>query len=416
MITVKQKGQTMKAKMIKKAIPAVLLGAVSMGASHGMEIARVGVNSSIHHVGGHIHKAIQGNKPINSVHCALGVNNTLTLLHTISENRIQKEIESFCGDSEVGKNIADLNAQFKANSQPYVPVNKYDKKNFDFTNGVYALISKDLSPNTENQSKLEVLGAQLIPVDFNNADQSADQINGIVAADTHQKITEILSAEAITPDSVFLLLHTLYINASWKGHFEVESMNFTSLSSQNKMVKSLGFEAGRLSFEQKNDVTFISIPTVRDCTLLIRHSATPQNLQPVTETDIERLKGIAEQYVRSFSAPFLSMKQTLNLKSLLKEHLPQLLQGPFKTTLTSPQIRVADYIQKVTFDMTDKGLEASAATAMMCMTESMREIEDGPVIIVNSPFTFALSRTMNGKDYLLFQGQVVDHEVMEVRS
>lgn len=106
------------------------------------------------------------------------------------------------------------------------------------------------------------------------------------------------------------------------------------------------------------------------------------------------------------------MKQSLDLKTLLGGHLPQVLRRSFNTALADRSIKIANYIQKVTFELSDKGVEASAATALHGVKESARMYQKGPIININSPFSFALTRSLGGQDYLLFQGQVVNHDVL----
>lgn len=402
--------------ILKKTIPALLLGAVSVGSSYGMEVVLTGANRAMHSIGPKLNQVIHAQKSINNVHCPMGVYDTLGLLGAISEERIQHEIAEFTGDDQIITHLTSLNRLLLANSQPHVSAYKWDKRKFDFTNGVYALMAEQLNLNTGHEEKLQALGSQIIGVNFSKAQQTADTINGIVARDTHGKITEILPADSFDQDSVFVLLHTLYVNASWCFDEAEESlMQFKSLEGEKKFVKSLGLKAHNLKFTQQEGVIFVSLPTVGDCQLTIRHSKNSTDLKPITESEIRDLMGRQEEYIRSFDAPYISMKADLNLKSLLGDQLPQILQGSFQTELTSASIRIADYIQKVTFDMTNKGIEASAATAMHGVKEScrMKREKDGPIIQIDSPFTFALTKTMNGTDYLLFQGQVVNHEVME---
>ncbi|MBY0271789.1 MAG: hypothetical protein K2X02_00015 [Alphaproteobacteria bacterium] len=106
------------------------------------------------------------------------------------------------------------------------------------------------------------------------------------------------------------------------------------------------------------------------------------------------------------------MKQSLDLKILLTGYLPQILCGGFRTTLADSPIKITDYIQKVTFELSNKGVEASAATALHGVRESACIYPNGPNISINSPFSFALTRSLGEQDYLLFQGQVVNHDVL----
>ncbi len=372
-----------------------------------------GANTTMHTVGSKLHTVIQAPKITNSVKCPMGVSQTLALLQAISEERIQTEITQFTGDAQIGDNTANLNSLL-VNSKPYEPEHKWDKRKFEFSNGVYALMAEQIKLNKGYEPKFTALGAQLIGVDFSNPTEAAAKLNGIVDKDTRGKIKEILSADSFTADSIFVLLHTLYVNASWQLPADETHKPFTNLSGKKKTVKSFEIEEYELKFTQKNGVNLISLPTVGGCNLTIRHCKNNEDLRPITEGEIASLMGEKPEYVRYFSAPAVSMKADLNLKTILGDHLPQILNGAFQTELTSERIEIADYIQKVTFDMTSKGVEASAATVIHAMLEScsMSKPKKGPEIRIDSAFSFALTKNMNGVDYLLFQGQVVDHEVM----
>ncbi len=184
------------------------------------------------------------------------------------------------------------------------------------------------------------------------------------------------------------------------------------LNKRRKYVKYLTLNGIHLNYMQSEEATFVTLPTVGGCRLTLRHSSNIQNVKPIEASEISYLINSPAQYIRTFHAPFVTMKETLNLKTLLEGCLPQVLHGSFKTTLTSDLIKIADYIQKITFDMTNKGVEASSATALHGCRESAMMYNDGPIININSPFSFALTRSLAEKDYLLFQGQIVHHDVL----
>lgn len=401
-------------KIMKKIFSTVLLGTVSLSYSSAMDV--VSATQTLHTIGAKFHQAVHATKPLNSVTCPMGVKQTLALLNTIAEERIQGEISTFANDRQISANAAHLNNLLQYHSSPYIPKFKQDKRIFDFSNGVYALLSDTLTLNSVYEAEFKAMGSRLMSLDFSNSDEAAGTINGIVAEDTRGKITQILSPEAISSDMVFVLLHTLYINASWIYEAKESILSFKNMEDKEKYVKSMKLEAQRLRFLQNQDVTIVSVPTVGDCQLVIRHnSKNVKDLRPLTETEISQVTMTSEAYVKSFNAPYLSMKTNHNLKSLLASDLPQILRGNFQTKLTNDPVIVSDYIQMVTFDMTNKGVEASAATVMACTRESCRmtKQKDGPIIEINSPFTFALTKSINNTPYLLFQGQVINQDVMK---
>lgn len=360
-----------------------------------------------------LHAVIQKEDPTNNVYCPLGVAQTLAFLSTITEESIQDEITRFSQNPRIIEDMTALNGLIQDSTNYHTPTNKWDNRNFDFVNGAYAFLASHLNLNEDNASPLEAIGARIMETDFSDSVKAASKFNAIIEKDTRGKIKELLTAEAFSQDSVFVLLHTLYINASWVwGNVEKSHLKFSDLNKRSKHVKSLTLSGTSLQFTQNDGVTLVNLPTVGGCNLTLRHSHNIRDLRPIEAAEISYLRSTPIQYTRLFSAPFVSMKQSLDLRTLLNSYLPHILRGTFKTTLTDRPIKIADYLQKVTFELSDKGVEASAATAMHGVTESARVYRSGPIISINSPFSFALTRSLQGQNYLLFQGQVVNHDVL----
>lgn len=77
------------------------------------------------------------------------------------------------------------------------------------------------------QSFLEELtqqyGAPMAAVDFRNASESARQlINAWVAAQTNQRIVDLLTPGALSADTRFALVNALYLRAAWLSPFDTE--------------------------------------------------------------------------------------------------------------------------------------------------------------------------------------------------
>ncbi|MBY0500630.1 MAG: serpin family protein [Alphaproteobacteria bacterium] len=360
-----------------------------------------------------MHNIIQKEHSTNNVYCPLGVTQTLALLSAIAEESIRGEITQFSQNPRMVEDMTALNGLVQASSNPYAPTNKWDNRRFDFTNGVYALLASHLNLNKDRVTPLAAIGAQIMETDFSDSAETASKINTVVEKDTKGKIKELFSPEAFSQDSVFVLLHTLYVNASWIwGDVEKSHFKFSDLNKKGKYVKSLALSGTSLQFTQNNGVTLVTLPTVGGCNLMLRHSSNIKDIRPIDAAEISYLRNSTPQYTQLFTAPFVSMKQSLDLRTLLGGYLPRVLRGSFNTALTDRPIKVAEYIQKVTFELSDKGVEASAATALHGVKESARMYQSGPIININSPFSFALTRSLGEKDYLLFQGQVVDHDVL----
>ena len=98
-----------------------------------------------------------------------------------------------------------------------------------------------------------------------------------------------------------------------------------------------------------------------------------------------------------------------------QRYIPQLLEE-FQTKLIVEPISTAAYMQKITFEMTDSGIKASAATLFdgERTGRARRGADKGEIIKIDSPYTAALTKKIGGIEYLLFQIQIVDSSAMKI--
>lgn len=176
----------------------------------------------------------------------------------------------------------------------------------------------------------------------------------------------------------------------------------TSFEFKNQYVKLL----------QDGNVSLIALPMAGNSHIIIRHNRKDSgDIKYISENEIKDLID-SDKYQVNFEAPFVSMAETLDLKELLKKDMPQIFDGTFQTNLGAPAT-ISKYIQMLTFDMNDKGAEASAVT-MMSGKKSTNQNPDRPIDIkINSSFTLVWVKEMEGKQYILFQAQIVDTKVMK---
>ncbi|WP_032112361.1 serpin family protein [Candidatus Paracaedibacter symbiosus] len=385
---------------------------------HGKKIedTRLGIIPALHEVGAKLQEVIQENGAQNNTFCAMGVVQTLGMLHTIADSSIQSEIEAFTNNNELSSHLTDLNNQLTAHSKP-IQSERDEKKKYILTNGAYALIAFNQTVNKSCLPKIKAVGAQLHAVDFCNATEAAAKINGIVKRDTNGKIEEILSASAFTPNAACVLLHTLYVNASFKETFAQGFMDFKDALGKRTEVKSLTSDEARLDLYKKKDTKIALFKTLGKCELFIRHS--PTSVRLISMEDMKNFATKSKNVkLKKLQVPFISLQTTIDLKGKLSTHLPNTLNTTFQTELLSDPISVSDYIQKVTFDMTNSGVEASAATALLyqiesCMGHRKKAIE---TFVVDSPFTFLLTKTIAGQRVPLFHGQVINASVMKTEE
>ena len=385
----------------RKIVLSVALIATSLTQMWATEV--YDINHSLHHIGQTVHQKLPQDE--NSLFCPLGVEQTLTALHAISNKFVQKKIENFISNYKPKKSVAALNQKLTSLSK------KEDDKS-SFTNKNYAILANSLKVKSKIAEEFKKLGTNPLIVDFSKSDETANLINGIVKDDTNGKIPELFSKDSFSSDDVFVLLHTLYIKDKWKM-YDVEDcrLDFKDQKNIPKLIKGFEIEGEDFHFQQKDNTTYLALPTKAGYYVIIRHNK--NGVRPIFDSEINDLLKSKAVYTRSVKVPFVSMKAEHNLKDLLTSDLPEILTKAFSTELCDQSILISQYIQKLTFDMDDKGIKASAATGMCGRAESRCHHEDGPEVIINSPFSFALVKMFKDQILLLFSGQAVDHAVLK---
>ncbi|MGI4852080.1 MAG: serpin family protein [Janthinobacterium lividum] len=387
----------------------------------------------------------------------------MTALHAVANKNIQDKIERFVGNSNIEKSVAALNQRLiglsgtttdekddksfhkflepflnidnkelktlltnseilkileKIDVQPkiFIELIKEEKKKINeksgFTNKNYIILANSLKIKPETAEKFKTLGTSSLMVDFSKSDETADLINGIVKGDTNGKIPELFSKDSFSSDDVFILLHTLYVKDKW-DMYDVKDcyLDFKDQKDFSKTVKGFKVESKCFQYQQKDNTTYLALPTREGYYVIIRHDE--KGVRPISASEINDLLKSKAVYTRSIKVPFVSMEAEHDLKNLLVSDLPEILTKSFPTELCDQSILISQYIQKLIFDMDDKGIKASAATALRSYRESGCWHENGPEVIINSPFSFALVKMFKDQILLLFSGQVVNDSVLK---
>lgn len=392
-------------------LSCLLLGVVS---SYTVQASQLDlspdINKSIDHINQSLTKKRQSE---NGIFCPLGVLQTLGLLEPIAEKEIQKEIKSFTQVSNLSKILSQLNDNLINTCKPICN----ELKSYVFTNCHYTLCNSNLKLIENGLAYIKKSGAPILSVDCNNPQESAKFINDIVKKDTNNQIKDIISPDSISKDLMLILIHTLHIKASWLNEFEYGTMHFRDNKGTKHTVESFNDDdkGVNLPFLLSGNITFVQLPLLGDCHLLIRHSA--KSVQPITLADLDQFaKKSNVTLISPLRVPFVSMEETINLKQEFSEALPKILGGHrFKTDLFEEiDVHISDYIQKIKFDMTEDGIEASSVTSMMMESDSIKFPPKGSTPIeINSPFSFLLFQKIGKTNLPLFYGHVMDTKALK---
>ncbi|KAL0840633.1 hypothetical protein ABMA28_015832 [Loxostege sticticalis] len=244
-------------------------------------------------------------------------------------------------------------------------------------------------------------------LDFTRPAESASVINRKVSEATNGKITKIIGAGDISPSTSLILVNAIYFSGLWKKPFKDVSVgDFHSPTGVRKVpmmkrkgeynyVRSETLRAQIIEIPYKgNKASFVIVlPFAQNgLTLLLRQLKVAPNLLN------QAMTGMTESTVL-LTMPKFRIESELNL-NVLYEHIGVRSiflsdRSGLKRIVNNQKVFVSRAVQKAYIEVTEKGTEAAAATAVHLMMSAM------PVMFTaDRPFLFFVK----ADKYQLFAG------------
>lgn len=262
-------------------------------------------------------------------------------------------------------------------------------------------------------------GGNFEKADFiHHADIETNTINAWVEEVTRTRIKQLIPQGILNSDTKMVLVNALYFKADWKTAFDESATQEKSFYAGERQKVELAFmqaEFDQVGYAETGQWQVLELPyQSKAFSLLIflpRQSSASNIHSKVPDVDeyYQALKTIRIQKVRveipkfktesSFS--FIEHLQTMGLT------LPFSGSADFSGISGNNNIMISHILQKVFFEINEKGSEAAAATAIIITVTSMVpnvEIEI-PTFIANRPFIYILKE--NTYHTPLFIGQFV---------
>lgn len=251
-------------------------------------------------------------------------------------------------------------------------------------------------------------------IDF-AAPGARELVNDWVAAQTKDRIRELLPAGLPTPDARLLLVNCLYLDAPWASPFPARATRprpFTLASGERIEVPTMAQTHG-FGYAATKGVEVVSLPfAVPELNLLV--------VVPCGETTLVAAAAELRRDWSSLSAPagrdvYLELPRfTFTFGVELRPALTALgirdLFDPARADLSgmASDVRLfaSAVVQKTFVKVDERGAEAAAATGIaITPTSAVAKPEEPITVRVDRPFLFAILHARAG---VLFLGQIVD--------
>ena len=257
-------------------------------------------------------------------------------------------------------------------------------------------------------------------VNFSGAPNEArTKINDFIAQVTHDKIQNILPAEAVTALTRVILTNAVYFKGPWRNNFnekltdkadfrtdagtvQVDMMHHTARHAAYIDDAVTAFD---MDFAEANYALMIVMPNVAaDETKL---STALDNL--TSKLDAASFKAMREKMSPTqvaLNMPKFRIEYGASLKDLLRKlGVSAAFSSPdFSAMTDNRDLYLSDVLHKAFIDVNENGAEAAAATAVVMKLRAAIPQKDPLVITVDHPFAFAIVE--KSTQTTLFAGRV----------
>jgi serpin B len=262
-------------------------------------------------------------------------------------------------------------------------------------------------------------GAGVNLLDFlHSPDPSRLAINAWVAAQTADKIQDLLPQGSVSSSTALVLTNAVYFNAAWKTPFDANKTHdgsFTLLDGSTVTVKFMDGDGSYLPAMQGTNFVATSIPYAdNNLSLVVVLPDAGQLSQVESSLDATALAtlvtGLTAQRVGLF-LPRFKLQTGLSLAGTLKNlGMTSAFErgtADFSGMDGTHDLCIGDVIHKAFIDVAEKGTEAAAATGVVMVSASIPTTPPPELLIVaNRPFLYFLRDQPTGA--ILFMGRVLD--------
>jgi serpin B len=269
------------------------------------------------------------------------------------------------------------------------------------------------------QSFLDTLSANynagLKLVDFNNPDEARALINLWVAAQTNDKIKELIPEGVLSNMTRLVLTNAIYFKGAWSNQFEEKDTKDGSFTLADGSSKNVPFMHGNftLSALVSDKIHAISLPYEGGTYAMaaIMPLVDFENFEAqLTAADLEQLLTLLQsnRAMVDFSMPKFQSESSLGLADKLAAlGMPDAFdaqKADFSGMTGKPDLMISSVLHQATIEVNEEGTEAAAATAVVMNLTSMPG--ESYTIRLDKPFIYVIYETTTNT--IVFMGRVVN--------
>ncbi len=285
---------------------------------------------------------------------------------------------------------------------------------FNIANAVWA--QKDYH---FEQAFLDTLSANynagLKLVDFNNPEDARALINLWVAAQTNDKIKDLIPEGVLSAMTRMVLTNAIYFKGAWSNQFEEKDTKDGSFTLLDGSSKTVPFMHGNFTLPAlvSEKIQAISLPyeggTYAMAAIMPLENFAEFEAQ-LTAADLEQLLSNLQssRAMVDLSMPKFQSESRLGLGEILAAlGMPDAFdaqKADFSGMTGKPDLMISSVLHQATIDVNEEGTEAAAATAVVMGVTSMPG--QSYTIRLDKPFIYVIYETTTNT--IVFMGRMVN--------
>ena len=299
-------------------------------------------------------------------------------------------------------------------------LNEYKKDNSVFTITNAAVAQKNYNFLDSYMKCLKDFDATISQADFSKPEERADavkKINDWVSKNTNKKITDLLSNNDIDELTRLILLNAIYFNANWSTEFKGEKTRQMTFYGKNSVEYVTDFMNGtqNVALSQSDDAQMMKIDYEKEkaSMFIIMPKENVDIDKYISELDEQKFASL-EKSMQTFKADVSMPKFKIESRFEMKKVLMEMgiksaftKSADFSKMNGKSNLLIDEVIHKSFIEVSEKGTEAAAATAVVVREKSM-VMKDNPKVVINRPFVFVIRENKNNA--ILFIGKYVKPE------
>ena len=227
----------------------------------------------------------------------------------------------------------------------------------------------------------------------------------------------MLSNNDIDELTRLILLNAIYFNANWSTEFKGEKTRQMTFYGKNSVEYVTDFMNGtqNVALSQSDDAQMMKIDYEKEkaSMFIIMPKENVDIDKYISELDEQKFASL-EKSMQTFRAdvsmPKFKIESRFEMKKVLMEmgiKAAFTKSADFSKMNGKSNLLIDEVIHKSFIEVSEKGTEAAAATAVVVREKSM-VMKDNPKVVINRPFVFVIRENKNNA--ILFIGKYVKPE------